>query len=173
MCPWREPESDLRALFPAANRRRTEVRILSGQRLELAKRLGRAPAAEEMALYFHRVYRGDRPLGTVLVRRVKGEYGAIEVVVGVGTDGKVRGVRLQRLREPEPIAEALRSPAWLGSFAGKTVAGAWTLGRDVPDVPAAARPSARAVMEGARSLVILLEVAERRGLPSEEAPHHH
>src|SRR5207248_3150393 len=70
MCPWREPEADMRAFFPGANRRRTETRILSAKHLELARRLGRAPTSEEHAAYLHRIYRGDTLLGTVLIRRV-------------------------------------------------------------------------------------------------------
>src|ERR1043165_4560528 len=43
LCPWREPEQDLRRFFPEATRYEVETRILSGQRLELMKQLGRAP----------------------------------------------------------------------------------------------------------------------------------
>src|SRR5437870_13286554 len=109
MCPWRQPETDLRAFFPGATRHETEIRILSGERLELARRLGRMPAPEEHSLYLHRVYDAQRRLGTVLTRRVKGEYGAIEIVLAANPDGRVRGVRYQRLREPERIASALQS----------------------------------------------------------------
>jgi hypothetical protein len=169
MCPWREQDADLRAFFPGAATVHTEARILSAQRLELTRRLGRNPDPEEASLYLYRISRNAQPAGTVLVRRVKGEYGAIEVVVAVDPGGSVVGVRIQRLREPEEIARALRSPAWLGAFRGRTADGEWT---PLPDVPASARESARAVSEGVRSLLILREVAEARGLPVQSNHAH-
>jgi hypothetical protein len=164
MCPWRDPDADLRAFFPDATGHRTEVRILSGALMELARRLGRRPAAEEYSLYVHRVFHEQQRLGAVLTRRVKGEYGAIELVLAVGADGAVRGARLQRWREPEPIAAVLRDSHWLGAFAGKTARSDWRLGQDIPAVPAEARGSAKAVVQGARSLLILLETAEQQGI---------
>src|SRR5438045_5390435 len=107
LCPWREPASDLKRFFPSATRSEPETRILSGQRLELAERLGRVPTGDENALHLHCCYEEQTPLGSVLTRRVKGAYGSIELVLAVGTNGHARGLRLQRLREPEPIAAAL------------------------------------------------------------------
>ena len=72
LCPWREPESDLKRFFPNATRYEPETRILSGQRLELAERLGRVPTGDENALHLYRSYEEQSPLGTVLTRRVKG-----------------------------------------------------------------------------------------------------
>jgi hypothetical protein len=169
MCPWRQPEADLRSFFPGATRYATEVRILSGARLELARRLGRMPDPEENSLYVHRVYEVQRPLGAVLTRRVKGEYGAIEIVLAVAPDNRVRGVGVQRLREPPPIARALQSPPWLQSFEGKTAHSAWQMGEDLPTVPREARASARALLDGVRSLLILLHVAEQRPVPFKKA----
>jgi hypothetical protein len=172
MCPWRKPDADMRAFFPEATGHQTDVRILSGARLELARRLGRMPAPEEHSLYVHRIYHVQRPLGAVVTRRVKGEYGAIEIVLAVGTDGTVRGVRYQRLREPEPVADALRSPRWLAAFEGKEAADNWRLGEDIPDVPPAARVSARAVVDGVRSLLIVLKTAEQLGISKAPTTHH-
>lgn len=159
ICPWREPAEDLKRFFPGEPRYETETRILSGLRLELTKRLGRSPGPEEISLQLHRVGEMKHPLGSILTRRVKGEHGAIEVVVAVGEDGRVRGVRLQRQREPTPIAEALERKDWLTSFSGKSADSAWQLGRDIPAVPAEARVSAEAIVDGVRSLLILLDTA--------------
>ena len=158
MCPWRQPEADMRAFFPGATGYRTETLILTNHLRELQKRLGRRPTPDENPLYVHRVLQGSQQIGSVLVRRVKGEFGAIEIVLAV-KDGTVAGLRLQRLREPAPIAQALNS-SWLHSFVGKTVGSSW---QDAPPVPAAARVSAAAVVEGARSLLILHEVGTQRG----------
>ena len=78
LCPWREPEADMQALFPDATRYEAETRILSGMRLELQARLGRIPSGDENALHLFRIYRDQILLGTVVTRRVKGDFGAIE-----------------------------------------------------------------------------------------------
>src|SRR5512138_3663688 len=81
MCPWRDPEADLPKLFPGASRYDPQTHILSGMRLELALRLGRPPGADENALQVYNIYRLDRMQGQVVTRRVKGSYGAIELVI--------------------------------------------------------------------------------------------
>ena len=164
LCPWREPEADLRKFFADATRHETETRILSGRRVELAGSLGRPPAPDELALHVHRIFREAHPLGTVMTRRVKGEFGSIEIVLATDPGGQVRGVRFQRVREPPSITAALQKPEWLAAFAGKTAASHWRLGDDLPAVEAEAIPSAQAVVEGVRSLLILLSAAENSPL---------
>lgn len=165
LCPWRDPEADLPQFFPEANRWDTETRILSGLRVELSQQLGRPLLADELALTLHRVYQGARPLGTVLVRRVKGQHGAIEIVLAVTEQGRVCGVRLQRLREPSAVASAIQDRAWLSRFHNRTHEAGWE-SEDLRYVPAEARFSAAAIREGIRSLLILLAASERSAAPS-------
>jgi hypothetical protein len=173
LCPWRDPASDLKQFFPDANRNEVETRILSGQRIELAERLGRTPTGDENALHVWRVYAGESLLGSVLTRRVKGEYGVIELVLAVEPNGSVRGVRLQRLREPEPISQALQNPNWLRSFEGRRAESSWKLGADIPGVPAEVCASATAIIEGTRSLLILLAASEQAISLTQPAPKPH
>ena len=173
LCTWREPESDLSLFFPGATHYELETRILSGRRLELTQRLGRAPTGDENVLHIHRVYQEKTPLGVVLTRRVKGAYGAIELVLAVSTNGQTRALRLQRLREPEPIAVALQNPHWLGAFAGQRADTLSQRGRDLSEVPAEARTSADAIVEGTRSLLILLAAADEAYAGSPIAARHH
>lgn len=171
LCPWREPAEDLNRFFPDATRYQIETRILSGRRVELGRRLGRAPTGDENALHIYRIYQEQTPLGAVLTRRVKGVYGAIELVLAVGAEGATLGLRLQRLREPEPIASALQNPDWLRAFAGRRADGSvqW----DVPAVPPEARASASAVVEGVRSLLILLAATNDPPPRHPAAAHRH
>ncbi len=169
--PWREPERDRSRFFPGANAHREERRILSGERLTLIRRLGRQPTGEEHLVVFHRVLRGQQPLGVVMVRRVKGSGGSIEVVLAVGTDGRVRAVRVQRHREPAAAAAVLESPVWLGSFAGKDAAGLAVEGQGGAVTEGPARDTARAVTTAVRDALIVLELAEQRGLPATEGHH--
>lgn len=161
LCPWREPAAAVGILFPEAQstfRDETEVRILSGLRPELARRLGRPPTAEENALQIHRIHAGPQHLGDVLVRRVKGAHGAIELVLAVTADHRVRGFVLQRQREPEEIAAALLDPGWAARFRGRNAAG---LGTDelLGGLPEAARASAVAIRDGVFALLVLHELA--------------
>jgi hypothetical protein len=160
LCPWREPEADLPRFFPGATRQTEETRILSGRRLELIDRLGRELSPEEHALQVHRILSQDEEVGVVLTRRVRGAHGAIEIVLGVDATGAVRGVRLQRLREPSTIAELLTAPDWLAAFQGRRAADGWKVGRDLPAVSAEAQASADAIADGVRSLLVLHQAAQ-------------
>ncbi|MBL9174981.1 MAG: hypothetical protein JNL10_15690 [Verrucomicrobiales bacterium] len=174
MCPWRNPSADVALWFPGSTRSDTEVRILSGVRPELAQRLGRQPTAGENALYVHRIWRGTELLGEVATTRVKGESGAVELAVAFEPDGRVHGVRVQRSREPEPIANVLQN-SWLASFQGKTATDLSAGASTIPAVPPEARTTGTAIMEGVRSLCILREMATRPGIlrrPAPEAAAH-
>jgi hypothetical protein len=173
LCPWRDPKADLQALFPTATRYERETHILSGLRLELTQRLGRSPHADENALQVYRVYGGREPLGSALTRRVKGTYGAIEIVLGVDQSGRIAGLRLQRLREPESVSRLLEDQRWLASFKGQDARGlgaALAPGGETP-ILSEARASAQAIVDGARSLLVLLEASERP--PALVSAHSH
>jgi hypothetical protein len=169
MCPWRTPEEDLHRFFPGAGGYRTRITTLSSQRLELHQRLGRMPGPDENSLSIHEVTENGQICGAVLTRRVKAEHGLIEVMVAVDNQQRVRGLKLQRLREPESVAVALQDPAWLSAFIGKSAESRWALGEDIPEVPTDARVSAGRLIEAVRSLLVLFSVAEAR--PG--APVHH
>ena len=173
LCPWRDPDADLKTLFPSATRYELQTLILSGLRLELAQRLGRAPTGDENALHVYRVYEQQTSLGTVVPQRVKGEFGSIELVLAVGTNGQVRGLRLQRLREPEAISTELQDADWMRLFSGKTADGSWKTGRDIPEVRPEAKVSAAAIVEGVRSLLILLDTADHGSLTHTAPARHH
>jgi hypothetical protein len=173
LCPWREPASDLKRFFPNATRYEPETRILSDQRVELAERLGRVPTGDENALHIYRCYEDQTPLGVVLTRRVKGGYGAIELVLAVGANGHARGMRLQRLREPESIAAELQNPDWLRAFDGQHSDSSWKLGREIPDVEPEARPSAEAILDGVRTLLILLATSDESHSRTPAGARHH
>jgi hypothetical protein len=163
LCPWREPQQDLQQFFPGATGIHEETRILSHLRVALLHDLGRPLTAEEMLLRPFRIMKGSEPVGTVLVRRVKGEFGAIELVLAVTPEGRVRGLRLQRQREPEAVAAVLTSPEWRGAFQEKSADSPLRVGKDLPAVSREATVSAQAIAGGVRSLLILLRAAELHG----------
>jgi len=165
LCPWREPERDRRQFFPTSTDVREDTLILSGKRTEVARQLGRPATGEENALKVYRILNQEQLLGSFVARRVRGESGVIELLLAVGTDGRIVGAKLQRLREPEDVAHVLQSASWLGAFTGKDRTSSWQLGGDIPDVPPAAKTSAAAVLDAARTLLILLGVADGSAAP--------
>lgn len=165
LCPWREPERDRHQFFPTSTDVREETLILSGKRTEVARLLGRPATSEENALKVYRILNQDQVLGSVVARRVRGESGVIELLLAVGIDGKVIGAKLQRLREPDDVTQVLQSASWLGAFVGKNREASWQLGGDIPDVPPTAKTSATAVLDAARTLLVLLGVADSSAAP--------
>ena len=205
LCPWRQPEADLRRFFPevpvASADWKDATLILTHERSLLAHLLGREPTAQENALQIHRLYMHGRLKGIIVTRCIAGESGLIELVLaveaeeteGIGAErlppfgtkgkmvqgvarvrsapllsgrssriGKVRGARLQRLREPDSCARILQSPQFLGAFRGNTASSKWILGQDIPDVATEAKPSARAIVDGARAALVLVSVGEQQ-----------
>lgn len=171
LCPWREPSLDLAAFFPGATEFEVQTLILSGLRAEAADRLGRPLTGDENSLRVWRIHKTGDFVGTVLTRRIRGESGAIEIVLAVDAEGKVAGAKIQRLREPDSIASALQDRAWLGSFIGRNAKTPWRTGEDVETLPPEARSSAESISDGIRTLLILLETGEgNRPAPGR---HHH
>jgi hypothetical protein len=160
MCPWRNPERDRHILFPQATRHEARTAVLTHLFVQLKEQLGHWPTADDNPLYVYRVFAHQKLLGSIAARRVKGQYGAIEIVIGVDLQGLVRGVLIQRLREPQKVEAALLSRRWLNAFRGKSVRSDWKLKAHLASVPAEARPSAQAVVDGARSLLILMNAAD-------------
>lgn len=173
VCPWRDPIRDLKALFPPATNFVLESHIVSRSTAEIVKRLGRQMSVDENPLRVFRVQnRGDAP-GSILVCRVKGTHGGIELVTGVELNGRVRGVVIQSQREPEAAADVITNPAWLGSFGGKTAQSPLRIGEDLPEVPSRARESAQAIADGVRSQLIVLSFAEKLESSQADRQTHH
>ena len=157
MVPWRARKTDMTALFPGApvpDSSAPQVIALSSKRAELVKRLGKETPLDSNALYVYPV----EAHGAVLLRRAAGEFGAIEVVLGVESSGKIVGVRLQRHREPPEIASVLTAPAFLASFSGKTAQSSFEL---PPTTPLVAEKSAGAVLRAVRALLIEYDAGTR------------
>src|SRR5262245_26821913 len=151
VCPWREPQRDLLALFPTATNYVTETCILSSVTSQVRQRLGRQMNSDENPLRIHRVRSEGQCVGSILVTRVKAEHGGVEIVTGIEPGGAVRGVLIQSQREPEPIADVITGVTFRAAFVGKGATAPLRLGDDLPEVPAVARQSAQSIADGVRS----------------------
>jgi hypothetical protein len=174
VCPWRNPAQDLAMLFPPANNHVLEPRVVSGLTAQIQKELGRLMHPDENPLLIRRVQHEGRTVGSVLVTRVKAEHGGIEIVLGVETNGAIRGVLIQSQRETPGIAQAITNAAWLGSFTGKSAHSRLQPGTDLLAVPEAASHSAQAIARGVRDKLIVLTFAEmsQQARDQGQLPHH-
>jgi hypothetical protein len=148
-----------------------EARILSGMMVPIQKRLGRTMTVDENPLRIFRVNHEGRSSGSVLLSRMKGEHGGIELVIGVDQQGAVRGVLIQSQREPGPVAQVITNANFLASFSGRNSSSPLRLGEDLPNVAAEARASAQAIADGVRSQLIVLSFAEK-SLEARESDIH-
>lgn len=165
MCPWREPDADLHRFFPKATHYKRDTLILSSLRVEVLRRLGPKVPIQSNTLYAYRAQtqtpnEENATVGTLLVRRVSGQWGAIEMVLAVNNARRVVGLRIQRHREPPEVAAILTGAKWLGAFRDKTANDAFVVGQDLPPVPEAAQVSAQAIAGAVRALLIEYDVAE-------------
>jgi hypothetical protein len=160
LCPWRDPQGDLLALFPGATNFVVDSRIVTGRLGPIQKLLGRPLNPDENPLRIYRVLREGRPVGAVLVTRVKAEHGGIELVTGVDTNSSLRGVRIQSQREPEIVAQSITSSKFLAAFTGRKGSSPLRVGEDLPIPPEPARLSAEAIADGVRNQLIILSFAE-------------
>lgn len=138
VCVWRDPEQTMTKIFPEAKDYRTvDVRLTPALQARIESAIGRKLTAGEADswTYYTLIGAGGKPVGTVLADAEKGEYGVIEMVMGIDLSGKIRQLYIQRSRERK--AKELASLAFLRQFDGKTVADPFEVGRTVAPVEGA------------------------------------
>ena len=96
------------------------------------------------------------PLGTVLALAGRGEYGAIEVVIGVDARGRVVGSYIQRSRER--VTEALEKTEFLNQFKGKTKDDRFEVGPAIVPAASDAVPASRTVSLLIKKMLIIRSV---------------
>jgi hypothetical protein len=101
----------------------------------------------------------------VLTRRIKAKHGAIELVVALDLARAVKQLRIQRIREPEDVVNALEQLQLKDRFTGMSVTDDFTI-EDAPNPiqesnATAARQSAldiaREIAVETKTLLVLLE----------------
>jgi hypothetical protein len=161
MCAWREPKRDLPIFFPGATGYRQDTISIGRHKVDIQRRLGPAYHMDATALYVYRVERNGSDVGTVVVRRIAGPHGAIEVVAAVDPAGRIARVRIQRQREPKDVATAITDPAWLAGFRGMSADSPADSSKSLSPVAADA---GAAVQNALRDLLVEMD---------EGTPHHH
>lgn len=133
VCVWRDPERTMQKIYPDARDYKTvTVKFNPDNVRAIEKQLGSTieepSQGGEFTFYDIVGSVGGKPhkIGTIIALAGKGEYGAIEVVIGVDGSGKIVGTYIQRSRER--ATKALESPTFLDQFKGKTRTGGFDVG---------------------------------------------
>lgn len=159
LCVWRKPDQDIKQFYPGADTYRTDYKkVTSKQKVDIEKRIGTKLDPDESEFKFYYILKGDKQVGTILTHLGKGQYGAIEVVVALDNDGKVKGVGVQRDREKKRAE--LRSEKFLGQFKGKTKNDPIKTGADIKPVQGAEK-SSETVAFSVRKLLHVLDILRR------------
>ncbi len=135
VCVWRNPERTMSRIFPGATDYETvTLKISTEEAAAIEKGLGVDLDPSEKAefnFYDLRTKKDGKvvSLGTAMALAGNGEYGSIEVVLGVDTMGRIKAVYIQRSREKG--SKSLESDAFLGQFIGKSIADPLQFGHDL------------------------------------------
>lgn len=155
VCVWRDPERTMALVFPKAMDYQSLTRKIPPElRLRIEARLGVSldPSEREEWGSYRVLGPGSRELGRIIACAQTGEYGAIEVVMGVAPDGKVVGLYVQRSRER--VNSALKSREFLRQFEGKTLKDPLHVDKDIRGIPSGEK-AVEAVTLAVRKMLLL------------------
>lgn len=142
VCVWRDPERTMSKLFPEAQDYSTiTIKLTPEHVAKIEKRLG-VPLDEsekhEFNFYELKSKQGGKvvSLGHAVALGGKGEYGVIEVVIGMDPSRKIRAAYIQR--SSERAKKEIESLTFLSQFKGKSFLDALEFGKDLKSPPTAA-----------------------------------
>lgn len=141
VCVWRDPARTMSKLFPEARDYMTITRKMTPEIVSrIEKQIGTSldeSEKVEFSFYDIKAIQEGKPAsaGTVLALAGKGEYGAIEIVIGINLSAEISGIYIQRSRER--ANKALRSDDFLNQFVGKSAEDPLEFGKDLKTLPEA------------------------------------
>lgn len=157
VCVWRDPERTMSQIFPNAGDYKSLTRKIDAKtREKIEKRIGVDLDPSERTEWgsYKIVDKGGKELGRIIACAQSGDYGAIEVVMGVTPEGKVKGVYVQRTRER--VSKQLRSRDFLAQFDGKAVRDPLKVGDDVKAIKGGENAS-KAVALAVKKMLVLYD----------------
>ena len=168
VCVWRDPERTMQKIFPDARDYKTiTVKFTPNNVGAIEKELGSTieepSQGGEFNFYDIIGASGGKPkkIGTIVALAGKGEYGVIEVVIGVDGAGKIVGAYIQRSRER--VTKELESPAFLDQFKGKTSGSSFNIGSAVKPASADSAAASGIVANVIRKMLVFYQVLEQQG----------
>lgn len=164
VCVWRDPERTMQKIFPQALDYKTLTVRMTPERVQaIEKALGaKLDESEKSELNFYEITgnAGGRrqKIGTVIALAGKGEYGVIEVVIGV-EGNRIVGAYLQRSRER--ATRALQSGKFLNQFVGKSRADGFEVPGEIQPASPEAGAASRVVAFVIKKMLVFQEVLAR------------
>ena len=162
VCVWRDPERTMQKIFPAARDYKTiTVKMTPPNMAAIEKAVG-APLDESEKGEFNfyditgSVGGKTQTIGTAIALAGKGEYGVIEVVIGIDPNGTIVSAYIQRSRER--VTKAIESPEFLKQFAGKTKADGFDVGKDIKPASPGAESASRVVAFVIKKMLVFHDV---------------
>ena len=163
VCVWRDPERTMQKVFPSAlDYKTTTVKFKHDNVRAIETELGfvidEPSQGGEFNFYdiIEAVGGKPRKMGTIIALAGKGEYGAIEVVIGVDGAGKIVAAYIQRSRER--VTKSLESTAFLHQFKGKTRADTFEVGTALKPASAEAMAASRTVALVIRKMLVFYHI---------------
>ena len=166
VCVWRDPERTMQRIFPQAKDYKTVIEKMTAERVAAIEKIlgNRLDESEKKEFNFYDIIGvvNGKPqkIGTVLALAGKGEYGVIEVVIGVDAEGKIVGTYIQRSRER--VTKALESAEFLNQFSGKTKESGFQAG-DIKPASTNAEAASSTVAFVIKKMLIFYDVLKQGG----------
>ena len=164
LCVWRNPDADIKEFFGGGTYR-TVLATVGNKKVRIEQRIGQKLDSDELQLKFWPVIKNGQRVGTVASHLGKGDYGAIEVVVGIvdppNGPAKIKAVKIQRDRER--YRSALRSATFLNQFKGKQATSTLRVGDDIKPAHPQAIGASRVVALSAKKLLVAYEQLDVAG----------
>jgi Na+-translocating ferredoxin:NAD+ oxidoreductase RnfG subunit len=151
-------EAAAKLIFAEADRFELQDWQLDVAQLQAIAALGVKPRSARWQLRL--AYKGRELLGVMVADEVLGKFELISYAVGVGADGRLRGLEILAYRESH--GHEIRSAAWRKQFVGKAQGAPIKLGEDIANVSGATLSCAH-VTEGVKRIVAVVEQARRSG----------
>lgn len=162
VCAWRDPERTMQRIFPDAQDYKTLTFTMTAKNIAAIESLLGAPLEEsekvEFNLYNITGGAGSKSglIGTVVALAGKGEYGTIEVTIGIDTSGKIAGAYIQRSRER--ATASLQSDVFLRQFIGKSWRDDLTVGKTINTAAPEAQSASVVVAIAIRKMLVFHHV---------------
>uniref|UniRef100_A0A7V3ZVF2 FMN-binding protein n=1 Tax=candidate division WOR-3 bacterium TaxID=2052148 RepID=A0A7V3ZVF2_UNCW3 len=156
LCLWRNPDRDIKKIFPKATHYKSIIRKYNKKEKEkIEKLIGKNLDIDETEFTFYQIFANKKRIGTVLTHTEKGEYGAIEVVIGLDTLRKVIKVLIQRDREIK--SKELRSENFLKQFEERSFKDTIEVNKTIKPIKGAEKAS-KAIAFSVKKMLIVYEV---------------
>lgn len=155
VCVWRNPERTMAKIFPEAGDYKTITKIISAEKRKVIEdRLqDKLVSGESKDWIYYEITAGSGgTLGYIIADAEKGEYGVIEIVIGIDSTGKVKGIYIQRSMERD---KEFKRQEFLNQLSGKTVNDPIKIGSDIK--VANESIAVKAVILGVRKMLIFYD----------------